>query len=356
MVAKLRDDGDTDGATSKELTSSSDVKYADSEKKETGHLRKQIASLSEMFFEEPSKIDKKRKRQDAMQSLAKRFMQSRAGDEDYNQWISSEGACQRTVKEDAKDIQAMTFAISRGDSTRAASVISYFLNQKSNKDIKHKVLADISNRRVYEQIVLGLKHSISHHTSSKGGTRSISAETFVKNVVVASVFHMVAEGLEVPVELVIKHLGTTKRQINYAIDEIKSLMGADRPIKGLEKRMTRCDKVIDKLDPYVFDFLTNDEFTRVDTTKKQRAIVEPRSGNTCVVPIRTWKVLSRKKQFDAFKESAHYCEFQRSHDCATVGFTTFQNVLRKVGTFVTNPNDRESAGVREMSGGQRVRM
>ena len=54
---EVGDDGDIDGTTAEEFTSSSGVQYSGDEKKETDHLRKQISSLSEKIFEQQSRID-----------------------------------------------------------------------------------------------------------------------------------------------------------------------------------------------------------------------------------------------------------------------------------------------------------
>jgi predicted nucleic acid-binding Zn-ribbon protein len=54
---EVGDDGDIDGTTVEEFTSSSGVQYSGDEKKETDHLRKQISSLSEKIFEQQSRID-----------------------------------------------------------------------------------------------------------------------------------------------------------------------------------------------------------------------------------------------------------------------------------------------------------
>jgi hypothetical protein len=55
--SEVGDDGDIDGTTAEEFTSSSGVQYSGDEKKETDHLRKQISSLSEKIFEQQSRID-----------------------------------------------------------------------------------------------------------------------------------------------------------------------------------------------------------------------------------------------------------------------------------------------------------
>jgi len=59
--------------------------------------------------------------------------------------------------------------------------------------------------------VLGLQECIAHHTSGLGGTHTKVAETFVKNVVTASIFHIASEGIEIQMEAMMRTLGTTKQ-------------------------------------------------------------------------------------------------------------------------------------------------
>jgi hypothetical protein len=260
-------------------------------------------------------------------------------DVDCNTWTSSDGAGRSTGTSDAKKLQAAIYAIADGDSARAATAITYFLNSKSNENIKREVLANISdkNERIYEQIVMGLQEAIAHHSSGLGGTRTKVSETFVKNVATAAIFHIVSEEIKMPMEAMMRILGTTKRQIKYAIAEIDLLISENCTVKALTRK-TRCDKIVDKLEPYIFDFVTDNEFTRVDTNAKLREVVNPRDGKMVKEPIRLWRMLSKKSQYQAFFNSKHYRRFQSDHDNATVGFTTFRLVVTKVAaTFVQNP-------------------
>lgn len=94
---------------------------------------------------------------------------------------SSSNKGEGTVRQDAMDVRAALMAISRGNTARASEALVRFLDSKdTNEDIRRTVKAHLND--VDHQIVQGLKASIAHHTNSKGGTRSLAAETFVKYV------------------------------------------------------------------------------------------------------------------------------------------------------------------------------
>jgi hypothetical protein len=82
----------------------------------------------------------------------------------------------------AMDVRAAFMAISRGNTARASEALGTFPfdSKDTNEDIRRTVKANLND--VDHQIVQGLKASIAHHTNSKGGTRSLAAETFVKYV------------------------------------------------------------------------------------------------------------------------------------------------------------------------------
>jgi hypothetical protein len=252
---------------------------------------------------------KKRKRDEVMHILAGCFMASREG-VDCTKWSTeTREVMQRTTQEDGKDVQAALFAISRGDHTTAASAISYFLNLASNEEIKNDVLAAISDDLFNRKVVMGIKRAIGYHISQ--GSRTKVAETFVKNVIVACLFHLVTEGdaESLQVKTLATKLGTSWRQIEFAIEEIDLLMEEGHQVTEL-KRKTRCDKILDKLQPYVFDFLIDDQYTRVNTNSKQMTMTP--MGKEMTIPQRTWIIVNKMEQYHAFKDSVHYLNFQRS--------------------------------------------
>ena len=91
--------------------------------------------------------------------------------------------------DDSKDLGAMLFSISRGNPQRAASAISKMLdtNQIVKDNITHLVF---KRSETVSKVMEGIRESIDLHTDGKG-TRTMVAETFIKNIVTACMFKIV---------------------------------------------------------------------------------------------------------------------------------------------------------------------
>jgi hypothetical protein len=190
----------------------------------------------------------KRRRLDAATIFAPKFMKSiNTQNIDKMEWkdtTSSSSTKRRegTVRQDAMDIRAALMAISRGNTGRASEALVRFLDSKdTNDDIRRTVKAHLND--VDHQIVQGLKASIAHHTNSKGGTRSLAAETFVKDVVTASVWHIVAASKEHKIAMgpVVDALGTNRNQLQHGIDRAHALIDTNKQVEKY-KREERKDK------------------------------------------------------------------------------------------------------------------
>lgn len=129
----------------------------------------------------------------------------------------------RKERQDAMDVRAAVMAISKGNTVRAAEALVRFLDSKdTNEDIRRTVKAHLND--VDHQIVQGLKASIAHHTNSKGGTRSLAAKTFVKDVVTASVWNFVSKKYKLAMRPIVDALGTNRNQLQHGIDRAHALI------------------------------------------------------------------------------------------------------------------------------------
>ena len=119
-------------------------------------------------------------------------------------WVSTsegyngKGIEKSMASQDCIDLRVVLAAISRGNPGRAAGAIIRLLADKSNLSVKVAAMESLSPLREHEimnqLIVDGIKGIISqHHTHFRKGTRTIASETFVKNVVVATLFGVVKE-------------------------------------------------------------------------------------------------------------------------------------------------------------------
>lgn len=251
----------------------------------------------------------------------------------------------RSELNDSVDLRCALFAISRGDPTRATKILLRLLRHQECKDIFTAIHANIMKDSyiVERQIVAGIKKSIAHHTpSNKGGTRPIAAATFVKNVVSACVFYIVAENLEFkPTELK-KAIGTSLGLLNTAKDTVKSLI-TDNVLIGLYERKERKDKIVDKVFTYIFGYCTDDQYTKLAIhlskgSKNTVEVLDPTTGEKKTVQKRVWLTWMKKvERYNDFKNSEHFTAFQRYNSDANVSYTIYNNIIEKDCKFVTNP-------------------
>jgi hypothetical protein len=268
---------------------------------------------------------------------------SYVGQREFNTTTTTDNG--RTELNDSVDLRCALFAISRGDPTRATKVLLRLLRHKECKDIYTAIHAKLMKDSyiVERQIVAGIKRSIAHHTpSNKGGTRPIAAATFVKNVVSACIFHVVAENLEFkPTELK-NAIGTSMGLLNTAKDTVKSLI-TDNVSIGLYERKERKDKIVDKVFTYIFGYCTDDQYTKLATnlskgSKDTVEILDPTTGEKKTVQKRVWLTCKKKiERYNDFKNSEYFTAFQRDNSDANVSYSIYYNIMEKDCKFVANP-------------------
>mmetsp|Transcript_9128 Transcript_9128/g.20622 ORF Transcript_9128/g.20622 Transcript_9128/m.20622 type:complete len:194 (-) Transcript_9128:236-817(-) len=166
---------------------------------------------------------RKRARHDIRSEAAKGIAPQFASRYDVNSmdWVTTANAVGNSqVSKDHGDLRAMLLAISRADPNRAANAIKSFLSDKSNKEVKNGVLTYFQQTDVTNQLIVdGIRESISHHNAR--GTRTLAAETFVKNVSSACLFEIVKKEKHVNNQTLTSMIGLTWRQLNGERDRAK---------------------------------------------------------------------------------------------------------------------------------------
>ena len=249
-----------------------------------------------------------------------------------------------TAYRDKKELRAVLFTISRGDPRRAANAISNLLSEPNNDDVQkllpRLVPDDIQNDTIqklakYDLIVGGIRDSIERHTNGRG-TRTIAAETFVKNVTQACLTRIVATGEKISSREISRLIGANINQVSTCRDSVASLV-VENGIITTHERKKRKDFIRQKLRPYVFDFLLDDSYTRLDTNQGMLEVTDPRTNEERMVHRRIWLIVNKKGQHVLFLASDHYRNFQDENAGATVGYTIFTDARTAVGQFVSNP-------------------
>ena len=184
-----------------------------------------------------------------------------------------------------------------------------------------------------------------HHTPNEaGGTRTIPAETLVKNIALACVFDAPNTCTHAALARVI---GTTANQIDHARTKAGEILDGTATIT-IAERNTRKDKVRVKAEPYIFDFANSDDYSKTDTKQNLVDVIEPRTGDIITVHRKIWHVTNAKQRHQLFLQSDHYTQFQNAHP-GTIGYTVLSEVLSSVAKFVSNPL-HESCVDQKMSG------
>jgi len=112
------------------------------------------------------------------------------------------------------------------------------------------------------------------------------------------------------------------------------------------QRKPRSDRKVDKIIPYIFDFLLDDEYTRQEGRKHPVEVTDPHTGEKRTIQRRTWLVRKGEEKFAQFTESQYYRAFQEAHNQTTIGMTLFCNVVDEIGTFVVNlPKPKSKASL-----------
>ena len=171
------------------------------------------------------------------------------------------------------------------------------------------------------------------HLRSRGQRKS-SSEAMIKHVAAACMFAVVQEDTGTSNRQLQKLLGISLHQIKTARQNASDMIENERLELSLDRKQ-RSDCVRDKLKPYVFNFLKDDEFTRLDTNQPLVDVVDPRTGEIVAEHTRIWHDVNKHQQRRSFLESTYYFDFQRDNDGATaVSKDIWGDVLAQIGIFV----------------------
>lgn len=144
------------------------------------------------------------------------------------EWTSANKAelSQSTTRNDSNFLRASLFAIAQGKVERAANTIVHFLNNTSNIAMKKVVVSELCKETgIHQKILSSIRESVAYHTNENGGTRTTSADTFVKDVAAAAVFSSVKDGVDISDKSIIDTVGVSRRQVSHARARVKE---ADR--------------------------------------------------------------------------------------------------------------------------------
>ena len=197
--------------------------------------------------------------------------------------------------------------------------------------------------------VQGLKECVAHHSSSKGGTRTLAAEALVKNIAVGAVFSIEKENVPVSDTAIKKLLGLSPNQIKQAGTKARDMHTSGCIIKPIA-RVRRKDCVLHRVERYIFEFCQNEEVTRLDTNQGLVTVTHPHTGEEVQLPHRIWLETNKRRQWSQFIQSDEYKDFQDAYPGLTVGYTIFARVVRKCCRFVSNPKPQSCVGDNMISG------
>jgi len=158
------------------------------------------------------------KASEAAKVLCPKFIAGMSKDGSSIEWKTSDKSIgSSTITADANILEHLLKVISKGDSGRASAVLNRMLGRTSNAPLTNAVVvptiktkdADVKN------YVLGSIHACMRHftPNAAGGTRTIAAETLIKNIALGCVFNVPDACTPAALARVI---GTTADQIRHA--------------------------------------------------------------------------------------------------------------------------------------------
>jgi hypothetical protein len=231
-----------------------------------------------------------------------------------------------------------------GDPKRAAAAITRLLD--NNDEIKTPVIQSmvidkaISEKSTAELVVESIRLSIAHHSNntSRGDSRSASAQTFVNNVVTAGAYGYEKNGINVNDTDLARTLGTTTHQIRIGRETARQIISTDKPVSKLQRKENR-NKIREKAKiPVVFEFIQDDKPSRLDTRQGTVKVHHPRTGEEEVlVHKRIWKLYNKTARFDLFLQSDAYRTFQEENNGATIGFMIFSEACSRFKCMICDP-------------------
>ena len=273
------------------------------------------------------------------------------------EWLEDESTFARSLSSrDAKDIRTSLLAVSRARPKRAAKAVSMILDDKQNSLFAKEFIKLMSPRSetcyLDKLIVDGIRASILHHTSGRGGSRTTASETFIKNVCCACMFNIAKNKVKVSRKVLTSFIGVSMRQIHLALTKASDLIENNKVMGTLDRQLMK-DYIQVKLEPHVYSFLLDDDYTRLDTNQGLLQVIDPRTGEETTEHKRIWLIVNKEQQHSLFLSSDHYAKFQQEHNGASVSYGIWHDVMDKVGSIVSNPKpescvDKKTSGLQHM--------
>jgi len=158
----------------------------------------------------------------------------------------------------------------------------------------------------------------------------------VKNVVTACLFKMMQEDVDASDYAISNAIGASRHQIQCGKDRVEELLTKQTTVTALERK-ERKDKIRIKVEAYIFDFLKDDSYTRLDTKQGLADVIDPKTAETITVHRRIWRNVNKRQQHLLFLSSDYYARFRQDHNQATVGYDVWHDALANVGGFVSKP-------------------
>ena len=254
--------------------------------------------------------------------LAPRFFKGRSIQE--LEWSSDETTFTRGLSSgNAKDMCASLLAVSRAQLKRAAKAISVILADKQNSLFAKELIALIShhaNTCAMEQLIIdGIREIILHHTIRRGGSRTTDLETSIKNVCCVCMFNIAKNNCEVSRCVLMSFVGVSIKQINFALTKATYLIKNNK-VMGTIDRQLRKDFIRVKLKPFLYSFLLDNDYTRLDTNQDLVEVIDPRSDKETTEHKRIWLIVNNEQQHSLFLSSDHYVKFQQEHTGASASY------------------------------------
>ena len=181
---------------------------------------------------------------------------------------------------------------------RAAGAIVSVLNDKGNEKLREEVTkvlkATATCDDIISEVVLAGVKGILAHLKSKTH-RKVQGKVMMKHIIAACVFHVEKENASVRNSVLSKELGISTHQLTLAREKVANMINYSS-LGFVLTRKERADRVRERLMRYVYLYLKDDKYTRVDTNQGSAEGKDPVTGEIISEHMRIWENSNKEEQ------------------------------------------------------------
>lgn len=263
------------------------------------------------------------------------------------EWEQGSDVSYRQLVRDKHRFDRLAKAITNNNLCRCAAAIATWMKSDDLEAAKKVILDELLNvnddvkkeSKAADYVLQGVRKAVQHHSTK--GSRTTDAQAFIYDIALVCVWHNgTASDATMSDREMAQQTGLPRAQISMARDRLDDIIAENSQVKAVQRKKN-CNFICEKAEPFIYNWLKCEDGdpspTRLDTNAKPKKVIDPNTGESVDEARRIWQINTQYQRFEAFLNSPYYAAFQDQYDNRTIGSTSFQKILDKVGTFVDNP-------------------